>query len=285
MSPNQANKQDPDDDDADSETTSNIGKMKQDCSPKTKRSKETNNHNNSPSQIPRPNEWISSPPRYKRRKLVLDPAEQQEDAQSELSSCSPSKQVPKTFTLSEYLVEAKALLDKGNYRTAVLLYEKALPVQMAALGERNVQVAQTCFQMGRALRHLNRKAASMSLHQQALEIRLESLPKNDSRIADSYNAIAAVHHDQGQYDHAMEAYQRALQIRLETFGSRHAHVAQIYFNMGWILQKQLSYHQARKAYEQALDIYLGTYQEDHRLVLSTREQIAKVNGELNVSVL
>ncbi|CAJ1931247.1 unnamed protein product [Cylindrotheca closterium] len=252
-------------------------------------------------------ECFSSPP-PKQKRLRLDPNKEDEiesgaslspasstvsssSSSSSLSNVPPTKpqkttQTPtlkKTFTLTEYLVEAKALLDKHKYRQAMMLYEKALPLQIKALGKNHTKVANTCFQMGRALRHLGIYGEAMRLHQRALQIRLQCLPSNDSRIADSYNTIAAVLTNQGRYDPAMHAYQKALHIRLEVYGDKHAYVAQVLSNMGWVLQTQKKYVEARKKYEAALDIYLEVHGEGHARVEITRQQIAESNGKLNAA--
>lgn len=156
------------------------------------------------------------------------------------------------------------ILDRhGKPDRALVMHQKALDIQLKALGPDHLDVAWSYHHMARFRMHQNKFEEAHKMHQAALNIRIQALGPYHLQVANSYNHLATVLLKQQQQGHdnnngnndinleqALLMSQKSLYIRIKALGPDHPAVADSYFTMVSIL----CHHEGGSFLEQALSI-------------------------------
>jgi len=164
--------------------------------------------------------------------------------------------------------------ETGHLKKALPLYERALRLQEASLGERHPNVMISLNNLAILYRNQGDYAQAEPLYERALRLREEVLGERHPDVADSLNGLALFYSDQGDYAKAEPLYERALRLREEVLGERHPRVATSLHNLAMLYKMQGDYAKAEPLYVRALRLYEEVLGERHPHVAATLENLA-----------
>ncbi|CAF3773994.1 unnamed protein product, partial [Rotaria sordida] len=144
--------------------------------------------------------------------------------------------------------------EKGDYKTALLFYEKALKSELDFLPSDDPSLATTYNNIAGVHESLGDYRSALSSYQKALDIKEKSLPPDHPALATTYSNIGLVHKTLADFASALSFYQKSLEIRQKTLPSNHPDFGTIYGNIGALHQDMGDYSTALKFYQQALDV-------------------------------
>jgi tetratricopeptide (TPR) repeat protein len=170
----------------------------------------------------------------------------------------------------------RLLDDEGELDKALEIYERALEIRQAKLGQTHTTVADTLNRIAVTTEKLGRQDKALETYEQALKIRIANLGPRDPGVADMLNNMAGVISDQGKLAEALVMYEQALDIKRGAFGDKHTAVAETLNNMASVMQKRGELDKALAAFEEALDIYEEKLGPRHTFVASTLNNMAGV---------
>ncbi len=150
----------------------------------------------------------------------------------------------------------------GAYERALPLYEQALEIMQAALGdsqrdgkaERHPDTATSLNNLAGLYRSMGAYERALPLYEQALEIRQAALGDRHPDTAGSLNNLAELYRSMGSYERALPLYEQALEIWQSALGDRHPSTATSLNNLAGLYESMGSYERALPLYEQALEI-------------------------------
>ena len=152
---------------------------------------------------------------------------------------------------------------QGKLPKALEYLERALPMQVLALGEFHTDVAFTLEIIGFVYKDQGRYEDAIENHHKCLGIRVPRHGELHPDVAASYGNIATVYCKQRKHEEALAYFQRSLAIELQNLGDKHPNVATTYSNIGTMLHSQHNFKKALEVFEKALNIRLQTLGEDH----------------------
>ena len=129
------------------------------------------------------------------------------------------------------------LYTQGQMKDAKEMYEKALKIRLATLGESHSDAADSFNKLGNVLKARGQLKDAKEMYEKALKIRLATLGENHSDAGScytnlgnvllaqgvtSFNNLGNVLKAQGEFKDAKEMYEKALKIRLATLGENHS---------------------------------------------------------------
>jgi tetratricopeptide (TPR) repeat protein len=125
----------------------------------------------------------------------------------------------------QWLVQANRLIEEGDnhfdqeaYSAAHPLYQQALALRQAALGERHESVAVALNRLANVYYQQKNDREAGELFEQALAIREAVLPPHASDLRLSVNNLANAYRNQGRFAEAEPLYRRSLQMRVQETG-------------------------------------------------------------------
>jgi tetratricopeptide (TPR) repeat protein len=133
---------------------------------------------------------------------------------------------------------------QGRYVEAEQLYQRALEIQVKALGPEHPSVALTLNNLAELFIVQGRYADAMSLFRRSLAIREKALGSNHRMVAESLSGLAELLRAQGHYTDAEPFYLRSLEIKTKALGADHPEVATDLINLALLYQKQGRYAEA-----------------------------------------
>lgn len=173
-----------------------------------------------------------------------------------------------TLLAREFLSHAQGFLNKSNFDSALIYYERA-----AARYHPHVQgSADTVLwkgylrcrnYIGDCLRIRGQYELSLAKASETLELGLEHIGLLHPELADSYNNFGLIYIDQGDFLLAAENFQKTLDIRIKVLGPQHVKVAMSYSNLGVAYNGQKDYRLALAYYQRALPVIIAVFGEDH----------------------
>jgi len=166
------------------------------------------------------------------------------------------------------------LMSRAAYSDAEPLYQRALDIKEALLGNYHPDVATSLNNLGEVLQAQGKYAEAEPLYRRALDIREAQLGKDHPDVANSLNSLASLLQDQGKYADAEPLYRRALDIREAQLGKDHPDVANSLNNLALLLQDQGKYADAEPFHRRALDIVEKQLGKDHPYVAQTLNNLA-----------
>jgi tetratricopeptide (TPR) repeat protein len=153
--------------------------------------------------------------------------------------------------------------DKGEYKEALIFYEKALKIRQQSLPSNHPDLAKSYTNIGNVYYNMGNYSKALSSHEKALEIRQHSLPSNHPDLAKSYSNIGVVYYNMGNYSKALSSHEKALKIRQQSLPSNHPDWAYSYNNIGNVCDSMGEYSKALLYYEKALAIWQQSLPSNH----------------------
>jgi tetratricopeptide (TPR) repeat protein len=172
------------------------------------------------------------------------------------------------------------LRERGQYRQARPIAERALVVTEAALTPQDVEVAWRCDALGRVLLQLGELTSAKAQCERALEIGKAALGPDHSYVAIWRNNLGSVLADLGDLEGARAQLERALAISEAALGPNHPTVAIRRNNLGSVLQDLGDLAGAREQCERALAIGEAALGPDHPTVAIYRSNLGSMLGPL-----
>ena len=158
---------------------------------------------------------------------------------------------------------AHYLRERGRYREAQTLSERALTIGERALGPVHPTIALSLNNLAYAHWAQGRYAEALSLHERALAIRVRALGPDHLDVAASLHNLAIVHWDQGRYAEALMMGERALAIRERALGPDHPDVGKSLNNLAIVHRDTGRYAEALALGERALAIRENAFGSQH----------------------
>lgn len=171
---------------------------------------------------------------------------------------------------------ANYLHERGQYRQARPIAERALRVTEAALGPAHPEVAWRCDGLGAALRRLGDLAGARAHYERALEIGEATLGPDHPDVASWRSNLGGVLQDLGDLAGARVEYEQALVISEAALGPDHPTVAIRRNNLADVLRALGDLEGARAQVERALVISERALGPDHPTVASQRKNLGGV---------
>jgi CHAT domain-containing protein/tetratricopeptide (TPR) repeat protein len=165
----------------------------------------------------------------------------------------------------------------GNLTEAEALYQRALAIREAKLGNGHLHVAVTLSGLA-AVYDAQGKYAEAEIHtKRALAIREAKLPKDSPDIAHSLLNLALLYVKQGKYAESEAHFKRALAIYQAKLGRDDPSIATVLNGLVSLYQEQGKYDEAEAPGKRALAIYQARFGNEHPDVARTLTNLANVH--------
>jgi tetratricopeptide (TPR) repeat protein len=165
---------------------------------------------------------------------------------------------------------ANYLHERGQYRQARPIAERALRVTEAALGAVHPEVAWRCDGLGAVLRRLGDLAGARIQYERALAIAEAALGPDDEDVAKWRSNLGLVLQDLGDLEGARLQVERALAVTEAALGPDHPNVAVRRGELGDLLRELGDVNSARVQVQRALEIGEAALGPDHPRVAAWR---------------
>jgi tetratricopeptide (TPR) repeat protein len=176
-----------------------------------------------------------------------------------------------------YLQEASDHFEaKGQYREAILLFERLLVIAKSFFAPQSVKLAYYFHYMGRLYRKQGQYDESLNFFQHALAIREKHLGENHLDTANTLNSLGVLYDLLGHYEESMYFDLRALAIKEKVLGEQHPTVATSLNNLAYLYNAQGRTKEALPLYQRALAIWEKTLGENHPNVASSLNNLANL---------
>ena len=154
-----------------------------------------------------------------------------------------------TFVFSQnsksYFQMANEYFDKGDYKNAVVYYEKNLPADKSAYGANHIYIGNDYFLIGVCYKRLGEYDEAISNLKKALEIfespkiqsekSVSETKKNAAKFAsDTALEIGNAYEAFGEFKKALSYFQKELSINLKIYGDNHTKTSDAYRNVGYM---------------------------------------------------
>jgi tetratricopeptide (TPR) repeat protein len=173
------------------------------------------------------------------------------------------------------------LFERGRYRQAEPLYERALNIRERTLDPNHPDVAQSLNNLALIYRTLGRHEQAAPLYERALRILEQALGPHHPILAISLDGLASICSSRGHYEEAEPLYERALGIREKALGPDHPDVATCLNNLAGLFYHRGRCEQAAPLFERALQIReraLGPHHPEVALVLTNLAGLYRAQG-------
>jgi DNA-binding SARP family transcriptional activator/tetratricopeptide (TPR) repeat protein len=162
------------------------------------------------------------------------------------------------------------LWQRGDYRQARLLVERALAIREAYLGSDHPHTARSLNCLGCILDQQGDPQNAAALHERALAIREARLDANDSNtgfdVGESLHNLALNLRDRGNLQRARPLGERAVTLTETSLGPDHAFTAVVLAGLAHILHEEGDLVGARAHHERALVILEASVGPDHPFI-------------------
>ena len=166
--------------------------------------------------------------------------------------------------------------NQGEYKEAIIYYEKSLAIRQQSLPSNHPDLASSYNNIGAVYSMMGEYSKALSSYEKSLAIRQQSLPSNHPDLAMSYNNIGSVYDNMGEYSKALSSYEKALAIQQQSLPSNHPHLASSYNNIGAVYSKMGEYSKALSSYEKALAIQQQSLPSNHPHLSSSYNNFGSV---------
>lgn len=163
-----------------------------------------------------------------------------------------------------------------DYETALSVYREALAMRRSLLGDDDMDVAATVFNIAQTSHSLHDYNTALSCYEEYFIIAQRHLGENHRDIAATKKSMAEVYHDLQQYDKALKLYLEALDIGKKTLGECDSEVAGILNKLGNLYYEQHNLDAALEAYMEELHIERSCLGDCHPNVAITCTNIGQI---------
>jgi eukaryotic-like serine/threonine-protein kinase len=120
----------------------------------------------------------------------------------------------------------------GDHERALEYFGRALASRERLLGDENLDVAESHYNLAIAMRSAGRIGEARTHHERALVLRERLLGTDHPRVAESRSALAVVDQDEGRSDQAIAGWRAAERIQRAAYGPRHPKLGGTLINLG-----------------------------------------------------
>ncbi len=172
------------------------------------------------------------------------------------------------------------LYRKGDPRSALAFYLRALKIQEAHYGKEHVEVAVTLTNLGNAYGALGDYKQQKELLERALKIQETHCGKECVSVASTLTNLGNAYGALGDAKQQKELLERALKIKEVHYGKEHVEVAVTLSNLGVTNGNLGDVKQKKELLERALKIQEAHYGKEHVEVAATLSNLGNAYGDL-----
>ena len=165
--------------------------------------------------------------------------------------------------VGSYVALGSAYEKQGDYDTSRTYLEKALPIQLAELGEMNTDVASTQRKLSQTFVKIGLYKEAMDMAEGALRISTNLFGDKHIDVAKAYRNIGNVYGAKQTFETALKYYEMALNIFTEALGKEHNEVATSLINMGVAYTSLRKFKKAKEYYDTGLSLKIKLLGKDH----------------------
>lgn len=179
--------------------------------------------------------------------------------------------------------QARQLLEKGDYTSALAPAEHSLQLREAALGQNHLIVAESLNTLGLVFHYLARIDEALHAHERALQIRQKQDGVDSGEVGESLTNLARILVSKGDFPKAQTMLEQSLRIREQVFGKTHRHVAETLMYLAMVQGLQMNLQDALSTQARAVTLYDHDPQApplEHSMALTSYGVILSRNGEL-----
>ena len=165
-------------------------------------------------------------------------------------------------------------LNKGRFREAQPLLERALATRRRLLGEEHADTATSYNNLAGSVGAQGKYAEAEASYRKALGTRQKLLGEEHPNTATSCNNLANNLEAQGRYAEAAANFRKALALRRKLLGEEHPDTAASYNNLATNLNSQGRYAEAERSYRKALALFKKLLGEEHSSTATAYNNLA-----------
>ena len=169
---------------------------------------------------------------------------------------------------------------QGDYKEALLYYEKALDMMQKTIPANHGRLATTYGNIGTVYSKMGEYDRALLYHEEALHMQQATRPANHPDLATSHNNIGWVYSQMGQYSTALLYCDKALHMRQAIRPINHPDLATSHSSIGAVYSKMGEYEKALSYYEKALDVQQKTLPADHPDLSTSHNNIGSVYSDM-----
>jgi serine/threonine protein kinase/tetratricopeptide (TPR) repeat protein len=206
---------------------------------------------------------IGDPPRYRAdaldnlARIYLDEGKFAEAETEQRKALAALELAPEVSRLERFVYQlALALIvrRRGDYQEAQQLYDGALAMHIAELGETHPRVAIVRYHLAQLHQERGESARARKLLDDLLRVHGETLGATHVLLGDTHVTLAEISRQNGALARAREHAMKSLEIYEHAYGAGHASLAGVYVRLGAIELRRGAHEKALEAYETALAI-------------------------------
>jgi tetratricopeptide (TPR) repeat protein len=169
------------------------------------------------------------------------------------------------------------LYERGQYKEAESLCQRALRIREQALGPEHPEVAQSLNSLAvlYITQHLYERVESLCLR--ALSIQEQALGPQHTDVAVTLNDLAMLYYLQGKYEQVEPLYQRALSIFRNGPETTHIYLTVTINNLAKLYVTQGKYEQAELLMQQALTMREQELGREHPDIANSLQNLARLH--------
>ncbi|UJR38457.1 hypothetical protein I4U23_031125 [Adineta vaga] len=181
---------------------------------------------------------------------------------------------------SSYHALGRIKFGQGNYREAIMLYEKAINMYQEAFSPTSLNLLDLYNNIGKAYGAIDENSAALVYFEKAINIRQQSRCPDHPDLADSYNNIGNVYFRMGNSAEALSSHEKALAIRQQSLPSHHPDLAMSYNDTGLVYETMKNYSKAHSYFERATEIGQHSLPSNHPILQNYKMNLERMKTEL-----
>jgi serine/threonine protein kinase/Tfp pilus assembly protein PilF len=173
--------------------------------------------------------------------------------------------------------------DRGDEKTAIADYQRALAIYQQRQGPANAAVAKLLNDLGDASSNIGRLDAAQGYFARSLAINAKLDGPNSPKVIPMRNNLAYIAYTRQDYAAAEHQFRQALSLAQRVYGPYHPDVSAIANNLGGVLYTEKKYAAAEHYYTQALALdrrLLGNRHPDVGMDLANLAEAQDAEGHL-----
>jgi tetratricopeptide (TPR) repeat protein len=166
--------------------------------------------------------------------------------------------------------------DLSHFEEADKLYQRALTLYRAKLGDRDERVATALSAIAANFWEVNRLGEAESWQRQAVDLESHLKGRHDRKTLDMLNDLALILDNEGRWPEGYALMQEVVAAAKAELRPDHPLLGYGWNNLGWAAYRLGRYEEAEQDMRTALALRIETYGENHPQVANTRANLAYV---------
>ncbi|MBU8921555.1 MAG: serine/threonine-protein kinase [Bacteroidales bacterium] len=179
------------------------------------------------------------------------------------------------------LVQARLMVTMGRvyrnlglYDSARSLLEQALDLRREKLGDKDLNVSDSCEELAALLGAIGDFETALPLFEEARTIREEILGSGHPEVGLALSNLGNLYRSMGDNNRAIPLYEKAIEIREKALGHDHIDVSNSLNGLAIVYEAMGDYEMALPLYEQSLAIREKVLGDDHPRVATSLNNLA-----------